>query len=150
MLQLNGSARTRAAHRHDAACTGFYALSGCLSLPSFRIEAAMSSVPRSIPAVINVEAEVNYWREKHVADELKSASFGHYIPWIKFACDSLITHPKASDEEREEAFQHQYAAQIMAKLSVDDARKFVEDVWEHVYLMSQHDQNARPRLSASA
>ncbi|MFG3448338.1 MULTISPECIES: hypothetical protein [unclassified Stenotrophomonas] len=110
----------------------------------------MSSVPLSIPAVINVDAEVGYWRQKHSDGDLPSASFGHYMPWIKFACDSLITHPKASDEDREQAFQSHYAGQIMAKLSPDEARRFVEQVWEHVYLMSQHDQNARPRLTATA
>lgn len=110
----------------------------------------MSSVPLSIPAVINVEAEVNHWRQKHVAGELQSASFGHYMPWIKFACDSLITQPRATDEERDEAFKTHYALQIMPRLSADEAREFVEKVWEHVYLMSQHDQNARPRLSARA
>ncbi|MBT2766998.1 hypothetical protein J7J08_05065 [Stenotrophomonas sp. ISL-67] len=110
----------------------------------------MSSVPLSIPAVINVEAEVNHWRQKHDAGELRSASFGHYIPWIKFACDSLITHPKASDDVRERDFQDHYAAQIMAKLSVAEAREFVEQVWEHVYLTNQHDQNARPKLTARA
>jgi hypothetical protein len=110
----------------------------------------MSSVPPSIPAVINVDAEVGYWRQKHSDGDLPSASFGHYMPWIKFACDSLITHPKASDEDREQAFQSHYAGQIMAKLSPDEARRFVEQVWEHVYLMSQHDQNARPRLTATA
>jgi len=110
----------------------------------------MSSVPLSIPAVINVDAEVSYWRQQHLDEVLTSASFGHYIPWIKFACDSLLNHPRASDEEREVAFQTHYAGQIMAKLSPDEARTFVEQVWEHVYLISQHDQNARPRLSASA
>lgn len=110
----------------------------------------MSSVPLSIPAVINVDAEIDYWRQKHIGGHLSSASFGHYIPWIKFACDSLITHAKASDEQRDSAFQDHYAAQIMAKLSQDVARDFVEKVWEHVYLTSHHDQNARPRLSARA
>jgi len=111
----------------------------------------MSSVPHSIPAVINVDAEVSYWRQKHLDQELKSASFGHYMPWIKFACDSLITQPRATDAERDEAFKTHYALQIMPRLSADEARDFVENVWEHVYLTSSPDQTARrPRLSARA
>ena len=110
----------------------------------------MSSVPLSIPAVINVDAEVGYWRQKHIDGELKSASFGHYNPWIKFACDSLITQPRATDEERDEAFKTHYALQIMPRLSPEEAREFVEEVWKHVYLTSRHDENARPRLGARA
>ena len=104
----------------------------------------------TIPPVINVDAELDHWRRQHADGALPHNSFGSYVPWIKFACDSLITHPKATDEEREQAFQTHYAGQIMAKLSPDEARTFVEQVWEHVYLMSQHDENARPRLSARA
>ncbi len=110
----------------------------------------MSSVPRSIPAVINVEAEITYWREQHADRKLESASFGHYSPWIKFACDSLISQPRATDSERDEAFRTHYDFQIMPRLSRDEARDFVERVWEHVYQTSQHDQRARPRLGVRA
>jgi hypothetical protein len=110
----------------------------------------MSSVPLSIPAVINVDAEVSHWRQRHADGLLGTGSFGHYVPWIKFACDSLITQPRASDEQRDEAFQTQYALQIMPRLTEDEARAFVEQCWEHVYLTSRHDQNARPRLGARA
>ena len=110
----------------------------------------MSSVPLSIPDVIDVEAEINYWRNQHSLEKLKLPSFGHYVPWIKFACDCLISRPHASDRERDEAFQAYFDYQIMPRLKEDDAREFVEKVWEHVYLSSQHDLNARPRLSARA
>ncbi|WP_315386828.1 hypothetical protein [uncultured Stenotrophomonas sp.] len=110
----------------------------------------MSSVPLSIPDVINVDAEINYWRAQHGEGKLKLPSFGHYVPWIKFACDSLISHPRAGDKERDEAFQAHFAYQIMPRLTEAEAREFVEQVWENVYLRSQHDQNARPRLGARA
>jgi hypothetical protein len=110
----------------------------------------MSSVPLSIPAVINVDAEVSYWRQRHADGLLGTGSFGHYVPWIKFACDSLITQPRASDKERDASFQTQYALQIMPRLTEDEARAFVEECWEHVYLTSRHDQNARPRLGVRA
>jgi len=119
--------------------------------PSLHIDTTMSSAQLSIPAVIDVEAEVAYWRQRHADGTLGSGtgSFGHYVPWIKFACDSLITQPRASDEQRDESFQTQYALQIMPRLSEDQARAFVEEVWEHVYLSSRHDVAARPRLGAA-
>jgi len=121
-----------------------------IRLPSFfQIDATMSS-PLSIPAVINVEAEINYWRDQHGRGELKSTSFGHYIPWIKFACDSLISQPRASDSERDEAFTTNYDFQIMPRLTQAEARDFVERVWDHVYFTSDHDQSARPRLGVGA
>lgn len=109
----------------------------------------MSSAQLSIPAVIDVDAEVAYWRQRHADGNLGTGSFGHYVPWIKFACDSLITQPRASDEQRDETFQTQYALQIMPRLSEDQARAFVEQCWEHVYLASRHDVATRPRLGAA-
>lgn len=120
------------------------------AFPSFRIETVMSTVPLSIPPVINVDAEIDYWRRKHADGHLKPGSFGPYIPWIKFACNSLITHPRATDKERHEEFQKQYALLILPRLSEDEARDFVDEVWERLYLSSRHDQNARPRLGARA
>ena len=119
------------------------------STPFFHIDATMSSAQHSIPAVIDVDAEVAYWRQRHADGNLGTGSFGHYVPWIKFACDSLITQPRASDEQRDESFQTQYALQIMPRLSEDQARAFVEQCWEHVYLASRHDVAARPRLGAA-
>ncbi len=110
----------------------------------------MSSVPLSIPAVIDVDAEINYWRTQHTLGKLKLPSFGNYVPWVKFACDSLISKPHADDRERAEAFKAYFDYQILPRLKEDEAREFVEQVWEHVYLTSQHDQNARPRLTARA
>ena len=65
--------------------------------PSLHIDATMSSAQLSIPAVIDVDAEVAYWRQRHADGNLGtgSGSFGHYVPWIKFACDSLITQARA-------------------------------------------------------
>ncbi|GEM_PF-97961 len=119
--------------------------------PSLHIDATMSSAQLSIPAVIDVDAEVAYWRQRHADGNLGTGtgSFGHYVPWIKFACDSLITQPRASDEQRDEAFQTQYALQIMPRLSEEQARAFVESCWEHVYLASRHDVATRPRLGAA-
>jgi len=102
----------------------------------------------SIPPVIDVEAELSHWRQKHAEGALGSGSFGHYVPWVKFACDSLITHPRASNEEREDAFQTQYALQIMPRLTEQQARAFVEQCWEHVYFTSASRNAERPRLSA--
>ena len=119
-------------------------------LSLFRIDATMPSVSFSVPAVINVDAEVNYWRQRHADGLMGSGSFGHYVPWIKFACDSLITHPRASDEERETAFQTEYALKIMPRLTEDEARAFVDQCWEHVYLSTHTDRAARPRLIAAS
>ncbi|HCQ47613.1 hypothetical protein [Stenotrophomonas rhizophila] len=110
----------------------------------------MSSVPLSIPAVIDVDAEINYWRTQHTQGKLKLSSFGNYVPWVKFACNSLISKPHADDRERARTFKEHFDYQILPRLSEDEAREFVEQVWEHVYLTSQHDQNARPRLTARA
>lgn len=110
----------------------------------------MSSVPLSIPAVIDVDAEISYWRAQHAEGKLKLTSFGHYVPWIKFACDSLISRPHAGDLERHEMFQAQFDFQILPRLTEEETREFIEQVWEHVYLTSRHDLNARPRLTARA
>ncbi|MBD3827808.1 MULTISPECIES: hypothetical protein [Stenotrophomonas] len=110
----------------------------------------MSSASLSIPAVIDVDAEVGHWRQRHADGTLGSGSFGHYVPWIKFACDSLITQPRASDEQRDESFQTHYALQIMPRLSEDQARDFVEQCWEHVYRAGRQDLASRPRLGARA
>lgn len=108
----------------------------------------MSSAQLSIPAVIDVDAEVSHWRQRHADGNLGPGSFGHYVPWVKFACDSLITQPRASDEQRDEMFQNHYALQIMPRLTEEQARDFVDQCWEHVYLSGRHDQTDRPRLTA--
>ncbi len=110
----------------------------------------MPSAQISIPAVIDVDAEVSHWRQLHADGSLGSGSFGHYVPWIKFACDSLITQPRASDAQRDEMFQTHYALQIMPRLSEEQARDFVDQCWEHIYLAGRQDQASRPRLSARA
>lgn len=135
VVTLHALIVTHAGHTHFSLC---------------RIDATMPSVSFSVPAVINVDAEVNYWRQRHADGLMGSGSFGHYVPWIKFACDSLITHPRASDEEREAAFQTEYALKIMPRLTEDEARAFVDQCWEHVYLSSQTDRAARPRLIAAS
>ena len=48
----------------------------------------------TIPPVINVDAELDHWRRQHAEGALPHNSFGSYVPWIKFACDSLITQPR--------------------------------------------------------
>ena len=103
----------------------------------------------TIPPVINVDAELDHWRRQHAEGALPHNSFGSYVPWIKFACDSLITQPRASEAERDEMFQTQYALQIMPRLTEEQARAFVESCWEHVYLASRHDVATRPRLGAA-
>lgn len=108
----------------------------------------MSSAQISIPAVIDVDAEVSHWRQLHADGNLGTGSFGHYVPWIKFACDSLITQPRASDEQRDEMFQTHYALQIMPRLSEEQARQFVDECWEHIYHAGRQDQASRPRLHA--
>lgn len=102
----------------------------------------------SIPPVIDVEAELKHWRQQHADGALGSSSFGHLVPWVKFACDSLLTHPRSSNAERETAFQTHYALQIMPRLSESQARAFVEQVWEHVYQTSAARNAERPRLRA--
>ena len=47
----------------------------------------------AIPPVIDVDAELEHWRRQHADGALPHNSFGSYVPWIKFACDSLITQP---------------------------------------------------------
>lgn len=118
--------------------------------PSLHIDTTMSSAQLSIPAVIDVDAEVAYWRQRHADGTLGSGtgSFGHYVPWIKFACDSLITQPRASDEQRDESFQTQYALQIMPRLSEAQAREFVDRCWQHVYQTSRVRLQDAPRLRA--
>lgn len=106
-----------------------------------------SDVP-NIPPVIDVEAELSHWRQKHAEGSLGSGSFGHYVPWIKFACDSLITHPRATNEQREDSFQTHYALQIMPRLTELQAREFVEQCWEHVFITSSVRNAERPRLIA--
>ncbi|KAG1468115.1 hypothetical protein G6F57_012728 [Rhizopus arrhizus] len=71
----------------------------------------------TIPPVINVDAELDHWRRQHADGALPHNSFGSYVPWIKFACDSLITQPRASNAQRDEMFQTQYALQIMPRLN---------------------------------
>jgi len=102
----------------------------------------------NVPPVIDVEAELNHWRQQHAKGAMGPGSFGHFVPWIKFACDSLITHPRASNEEREEDFQTQYALQIMPRLTEAQAREFIQEVWEHVYGSSMIRSTDRPRLIA--
>lgn len=102
----------------------------------------------NVPPVIDVEAELNYWRQRHAEGAMGPGSFGHFVPWIKFACDSLITHPRASNEQRDEAFQTQYALQIMPRLTEAQARDFIEQCWDHVYVSSMIASAERPRLSA--
>lgn len=101
----------------------------------------------NVPPVIDVEAEVAYWHKQHTDGQLPG-SFGHYVLWIKFACDSLVCHPRASNEEREEAFQRHYALQIMPRLSEAQARDFIERCWDHVYVSSMFNRSERPRLNA--
>lgn len=110
----------------------------------------MSTVQLSIPDMINVDAEVGHWRQHHAEGNLGTGSFGHYVPWIKFACDSLLTQPRATDAQREEMFEMHYALQIMPRLTEDQARQFVEQCWEHIYVAGRHDLSARPRLTARA
>lgn len=121
-------------------------------LSLFRIDATMPSVSFSVPAVIDVDAEVDHWRRHHAAGLLgDKSSFGQYITWIKFACDSLITHPRDSDSERMEAFKRFYALQIMPRLTEAEASAFVDQCWDHIYMSSRSDRAERPRLiSASA
>jgi len=102
----------------------------------------------SIPPVIDVEAQLSYWRQQHAQGHLGPGSFGHFVPWIKFACDSLITHPRSSNGERDEVFQTHYALQIMPRLTESQARAFVEQVWEQVYSTSAAHAAERPRLRA--
>ncbi|WP_313456186.1 hypothetical protein [Stenotrophomonas sp.] len=115
-----------------------------------RIDATMPSVQFSVPAVINVDAEVNYWRQRHADGLMGEKSFGQYITWIKFACDSLISHPRHSDSERLEAFQTFYALQIMPRLTEAEASAFVDQVWDHLYMSSRSDRAERPRLIAAS
>lgn len=110
----------------------------------------MSSATPSIPAVIDVDAELGYWRQRHADGLLGPGAFNHYVPWIKFACDCLITHPRASDEQRDEMFQTHYALMIMPRLNQAQARQFVEQCWQHVYLAGHQDPATHPRLGARA
>ncbi|KAF1014860.1 MAG: hypothetical protein GAK31_02347 [Stenotrophomonas maltophilia] len=100
----------------------------------------------AIPPVIEVDAELNHWRQQHAGGALGNGSFGHYIPWIKFACDSLITQPRATDEQRDDMFQTQYALQIMPRLTEAQARDFVERCWDHLYRSSTIPPQHAPRL----
>lgn len=102
----------------------------------------------TIPPVINVDAELDHWRRQHADGALPHNSFGSYVPWIKFACDSLITQPRASNAQRDEMFQTQYALQIMPRLSEAQAREFVDRCWQHVYQTSQVRLQDAPRLRA--
>ncbi len=102
----------------------------------------------NVPQVIDVDAELNHWRQRHADGAMGPGSFGHFVPWIKFACDSLITHPRATNEQREEAFQTQYALQIMPRLTEAQAREFIEQCWDHVYVSSMIRADERPRLRA--
>lgn len=110
----------------------------------------------TIPPVINVDAELDHWRRQHAEGALPHNSFGSYVPWIKFACDSLITQPRASEAERDEMFQTQYALQIMPRLSEAQAREFVDRCWQHVYQSSpcaacrHRGTAAHARLTAAA
>ncbi len=100
----------------------------------------------TIPPVINVDAELDHWRRQHAEGALPHNSFGSYVPWIKFACDSLITQPRASEAERDEMFQTQYALQIMPRLSEAQALEFVDRCWQHVYQSSPVRSLQAPRL----
>ena len=102
----------------------------------------------AIPPVINVDAELDYWRRQHADGALAHTSFGTYVPWIKFACDSLITQPRASNAQRDELFQTQYALQIMPRMTEAQAREFVERCWQHVYLARPVRSQEAPRLRA--
>ena len=114
---------------------------------SEEVTAMRADVP-NVPPVIDVEAELNHWRQRHAEGAMGPGSFGHFVPWIKFACDSLITHPRATNEQREDAFQTQYALQIMPRLTEAQARAFIEQVWDHVYVASMVRTDDRPRLIA--
>ena len=102
----------------------------------------------AIPPVIDVDAELDHWRRQHAEGALLHTPFGSYVPWVKFACDSLITQPRASDAQRDEMFQTQYALQIMPRLSEQQARDFVERCWQHVYQVSPVQSQQAPRLRA--
>ena len=102
----------------------------------------------TIPPVIDVEAELSYWRQKHADGELGAGSFGHYVPWVKFACDLLLSQPHADDHQREEMFQTYYGLQIMPRLSEAQAREFIEKCWEHLYTSSSARCIDPPRLRA--
>jgi len=102
---------------------------------------AMHAEVPAIPPVIDVDAELDHWRRQHADGALSHNSFGSYVPWIKFACDSLITQPRASNAQRDETFQTQYALQIMPRLSEAQAREFV-------YQTSRVRLQDAPRLRA--
>ncbi len=121
-----------------------------VSLLPLQNDATMSSAPFSVPAVIDVDAELAYWRKRHADGLMGDASFGQFSQWVKFACDSLLKHPRATDEEREAAFGNEFDARIMPRMTKNEARAFVDQVWEHLYADSRQNLAPRPRLIAAS
>jgi len=103
------------------------------------------SLHQQIPMMIDVDAELAHWRALHASGQLSGASFGHYVPWVKFACDTLLSQPRADLNQREALFRDHFDQQIMPRLTQQQARAFVQQCWDRMCNTERDDPPHRQR-----
>ncbi|WP_225764961.1 hypothetical protein [Stenotrophomonas sp. Marseille-Q4652] len=87
---------------------------------------------RAAPMVLDVEAELAYWRAEHAAGRLGKHGFGTYALAVKSACDVWLHTPRANEERRLETLRERYELNVMSRLQWDEAADLAKRVWRHL------------------
>lgn len=84
------------------------------------------------PTIIDIEAELAFWRGEHSNGRLGTHGFGTYAIAVKNACDVWLHHPKASEQQRLELLRERYELNAMRRLQWDEAAEFARRCWQHL------------------
>lgn len=83
--------------------------------------------------VVDVQAELAYWRGMHADGHLGQHAFSDYAPLLKLGYDVYLAYPHASEAQLYRVLQESYHRhRPLLPVPWDEARWLVRHAWRHM------------------
>lgn len=95
------------------------------------LELASETCERHRGVLVNIEAELSYWRDIFPAVEFgrMSLPFSHFVPTIKFGYDCYLLYPKYNLDDALPFFRQRYFTQVPLTQQVE--WRWVDQILRH-------------------
>ncbi len=101
------------------------------------MQTASASAVLACP-VVDVEAELAYWRGVHANGHLGTHAFSEYSMLLKMGYDIYLAYPRATEAQLYRVLQEgYYQHRPMLSVPWDEARWIVRHAWHHMETTSR-------------
>jgi len=91
------------------------------------------------PSVIDVQAEIAHWQERHAHEQLGVGKFSVLSPVVKLACDIYLQAPRSSQAQRLDMFRDRLQTHFLPPGSQPDLERLATDCWRRLGATSSQE-----------